>query len=122
MEQIDSRIAALLKKYPCYELDFRLDDYMDSDDYEELGQLDYIRREIDWIVEDFEDCSHALGQSLEEALELKKTSKNFKQLPSLKTNDLYDEIRHSEIEFNDAKSLIKDYKNALKLQKELSVL
>lgn len=120
--EISKRIATLLKKYPCYELDFRLDNYMDSDDFKELGQLNYIKREINWIIEDFEDESHALGQSLADALELKKKSKNFKQFPPLKTNNLFNEIRHSEIEFNDAKNLIKDYKNALKLQEKLSCL
>lgn len=123
--EFSKSIATLLKKYPCYELDFRLDNYTseeDCNDYKELGELNYIKREIDWIIEDFEDESHALGQSLVDALELKKESKNFKQLPAFKTNNLFNEIRHNEIKFNDAKALIKDYKNAIKLQKELSRL
>lgn len=121
-DEFSKNITDLLKKYPCYELDYRLDAYLSEDDFEKLGQLNYIKREISWMIEDFEDESCAIGKALNDALKLKKASKNFKQLPSFKTNNFANEIRANENKYNDAKNLIKDYKNALKLQKELSRL
>lgn len=120
--EFSKNIKDLLKKYPCYELDYRLKNYLSEDDFEELGELKSIKREIDWLIEDFENESCAIGQELTDALELKKVSKNFKQLPTFKTKNFAYEIKATEIKYNDAKSIIKDYKNALKLQEKLSCL
>lgn len=122
--EFSKNIKELLKKYPCYELDYRLDNYLSEDDFTELGELKSIKREVDWLIEDFEDENCAIGQELADALELKIISKNFKQLPPLnsKTNNFAYEIKANEIKYNNAKDLIKDYKNALKLQKELNRL
>ena len=127
MEIKDQRIAKLLKKHYCRELDYRLNEYsMDDDsqkDLEEMGELDYIKREIDWIIEDFEDSNHACGEDLEEAMRLKKTSKNFKEYDiDPLSKDFKKNLQSKEIEFNQAKETIQEYKNALKLQKEISKL
>lgn len=120
--EFSKNIIDLLKKYPCDELDYRLDNYLSENDFEELGELNCVKREVDWLIEDFENENHAIGQELSDALELKKISKNFKQLPAFKTDNFANEIRVNENKYDDAKNIIKSYKNALKLQKELSLL
>lgn len=120
--EFSKNIIDLLKKYPCDELDYRLDNYLSENDFEELGELNCVKREVDWLIEDFENENLAIGQELSDALELKKISKNFKQLPAFKTDNFANEIRVNENKYDDAKNIIKSYKNALKLQKELSLL
>lgn len=121
--EFSKNIKDLLKKHPCDELDYRLDNYLSEDDFTELGELNSVKREVDWLIEDFENVNHAIGQELADALELKMVSKNFKQLPALsKTNNFAYEIKANELKYNNAKDLIKSYKNALKLQKALSCL
>ena len=127
MEIKDLRIAKLLKKHYCRELDYRLSNYSTDEDsqkdLEQMGELDYIKRELDWIIEDFKNLDHACGEDLKEAMRLKKTSKNFKEyeLDPLDKN-FKKNLQTKEIEFEQAKSTILEYKNALKLQKEFAKL
>lgn len=72
-----------LVKLGCDEVLYRNFNCFDEEDMQNEGMTreQYLLREAEWVVEDFEDNAHCLGEDLISARELLKETKNGKRIP-----------------------------------------
>lgn len=72
-----------LVKLGCDEVLYRNFNCFDEEDMQKEGMTreQYLLREAEWVVEDFEDDAHCLGEDLISARELLKETKNGKCIP-----------------------------------------
>ena len=82
MKLKNKELQKMINKANLYELENRLE-YLTTEDMDKEGYTEegYVLREVEWIIEDFEDEAHCLNDELTEARYKLRRTNNGKRIP-----------------------------------------
>ena len=83
MKLKDEKLNKLISKANLPELEYRLGCYEDDSDMkaEGMNEWQYVMREVEWILEDFQDDGHTLYEELQDARWLLRKTDYGKRIP-----------------------------------------
>ena len=116
----DEALKKQVEKARCYELEYRLDNFLD-DDAEGLTEKEAVIRELEWVIEDFEeDAGHCLHDELLEARRLLKESRYGKRMRiDVNLRDGTMKPRYTAYQIQQAKDLVNEYQRSKRLLERL---
>lgn len=119
----DTRITKLLDKYYVVDLDDNLMDIPQEEIDEYGGQLQCVLYEVEWLLDGrYLDTGTYTGIDVQEALKVKKETKNFKEIPLIFEENFHVKDKYSQSQINYYKELLTDLDNLKKLYKALQKL
>ena len=123
MKITDSNALKLIEEANSNELDIRIENldeiardmYCDDPD---ISDLEVLKNEIDYLVDNFNEDGHCLHDDLHEARAFIRNTKNGKVF-ELTGCDLALSLKRNKARYNDAVEIVDEYKRIKKLQGEL---
>lgn len=115
----NAELAAMVEAANIDILNYRIE-Y--NDDMEGLSEIDWLKREVEWIIEDYtdKDYGHSLYEDLKYARWLLKKTDNGRVIPINVENGFRPLPGFEKDDIEDARQVIAEYKAMRAFQKKLS--
>lgn len=119
MELKNAKLAAMVEAANIDILNYRIE-Y--NDDMEGLSEIDWLKREVEWIIEDYtdKDYGHFLYEGLKYARWLLKKTDNGRVIPISVENGFRPLPGFEKDDIEDARQVVAEYKAMRAFQKKLS--
>lgn len=119
MELTNKKLIKMLEKARLYELEFRIEEIDDTSDMEEEGMTEpeYILREVQWLIEDYNDDGCLTHEALLSARQLLRETDNGKRIPT----DLgFRPLKgYSKYDIEEARNLVNEYRRTKRFCEKL---
>ena len=119
MELTNKKLIKMLEKARLYELEFRIEEIDDTSDMEEEGMTEpeYILREVQWLIEDYNDDGCLIHEDLLSARQLLRETDNGKRIPTdLGFRPLQG---YSKYDIEQARNLVNEYRRTKRFCEKL---
>ena len=120
MKLTDKNVLKWLKAINCLELEEHIDD-MNEQELDGRSEIQLFADELSWYLSNYEEAGHCWHDSLIEAKELLKETKNGKNIP-LDSKTLKPKLGYGPWEIQGAKDIVNEYKRMLYRYNQLNKL